>query len=526
MIILKTYSFIFILFKGSTEAKPFYTLDIETIEYKGGQVPLLITLASRTYTEYFLANKDLSLVEAFNDLFDQLFHFLSNNLTDSVNTIFVHNLGGFDGIFIYKYLSQHFNNGNLKTIIDDANRFILISVKINDIEIVFKDSLRIFPCSLNELCKVFNVPGKLHEYKDEYNHFSVYDNPELLNELIQYALQDSKSLFLALLSAQHLYLQNYNVDITTVVSIPSLAFKIFRLKYLSQNIPVLSSFNDSYIRNSYFGGSTDIYECYAKDLYYYDVNSLYPYAMCRPMPLNLIKSYRGGSGIKLDKFFGFLEVEIECPDSVFRPVLPYRLNGRTIFPRGVFKGFYFSEELKAVLPLGYKILKIYSAKEFDSAYLFNDYVNDMYRIKMNSVGAERWISKLLQNSLYGLFGRKQEVIETLTINKNDLHKYIVTNIIKTIIPIDEYRCSILMIKNINFDMVKELNLNFNLGISEYAKTINSNVAIASAITAYARIHMIPFPPKRGGSLILPLNILIQTQSSLLRNYQAILLVKN
>ena len=42
MIILKTYSFIFILFKGSTEAKPFYTLDIETIEYKGGQVPLLI----------------------------------------------------------------------------------------------------------------------------------------------------------------------------------------------------------------------------------------------------------------------------------------------------------------------------------------------------------------------------------------------------------------------------------------------------------------------------------------------------
>ena len=83
-----------------------------------------------------------------------------------------------------------------------------------------------------------------------------------------------------------------------------------------------------------------------------------------------------------------------------------------------------------------------------------------------------------------------------------------------------------MIKNINFDMVKELNLNFNLGISEYAKTINSNVAIASAITAYARIHMIPFPPKRGGSLILPLNILIQTQSSLLRNYQAILLVKN
>ena len=102
------------------------------------------------------------------------------------------------------------------------------------------------------------------------------------------------------------------------------------------SIPILSSFNDQYIRNSYFGGSTDIYECYAKDLYYYDINSLYPYAMCRPMPLNLVKSYRGGNNIVLDKFFGFLEVDVECPDSVFRPVLPYRLNGRTIFPRGIF----------------------------------------------------------------------------------------------------------------------------------------------------------------------------------------------
>ena len=111
---------------------------------------------------------------------------------------------------------------------------------------------------------------------------------------------------------------------------------------------------------------------------------------------------------------------------------------------------------------------------------------------MNSVGAERWISKLLQNSLYGLFGRKQEIIETLTINRSDIHMYIVTNVIKTIIPIDEYRCTILMVKNINFDMVRELNLNFSLGIKEYSKTINSNVAIASAITAYARIHMIPF----------------------------------
>ena len=69
----------------------------------------------------------------------------------------------------------------------------------------------------------------------------------------------------------------------------------------------------------------------------------------------------------------------------------------------------------------------------------------MYKVKMNSVGAERWISKLLQNSLYGLFGRKQEIIESVTINKSDIHKYILTNIIKTVIDIDE---NSILIKNI------------------------------------------------------------------------------
>lgn len=88
--------------------------------------------------------------------------------------------------------------------------------------------------------------------------------------------------------------------------------------------------------------------------------------MLEYMPLDLIKTYIDPylNKFNLDKLFGFLEVDIECPDSVFRPVLPYKFDGRTIFPRGHFTGVYFSEELKAVLPLGYKITKIHVAKSF------------------------------------------------------------------------------------------------------------------------------------------------------------------
>ena len=47
---------------------------------------------------------------------------------------------------------------------------------------------------------------------------------------------------------------------------------------------------------------------------------------------------------------------------------------------------YFSEELKAVIPLGYRILKVHQAIEFSSKDIFSEYINEMYRIKMTSVG--------------------------------------------------------------------------------------------------------------------------------------------
>ena len=337
-------------------------------------------------------------------------------------------------------------------------------------EITFKDSLRIFPVSLNELCKIFNVEGKLGSYINEFNSFSLFNDATLLHKFINYAVQDSRSLHLCLSSAQKAYFAQYGVDITSIVSIPSLALKIFRLKYLDKDIPILSGLHDSYIRRSYQGGATDIYKCYAKKLHYYDMNSLYPAAMCKPMPLNLIRSYGKAelcTDININTFFGFLEVEIECPDSISRPVLPYRYNGRTIFPTGIFTGVYFSEELKAVLPLGYKINKILSAREFSKADLFTSYVHDMYQVKMNSKGVERWISKLLLNSLYGLFGRKQNLLETVTIPKSELRLFLITNIVKNIIPIGLDKYSLLIVRNLDQEVIDDLNLEFHLKFKDY-----------------------------------------------------------
>ena len=67
-------------------------------------------------------------------------------------TIYIHNLGGFDGIFIYKYLASVSND--VDAIIDSSNKFITISGSIftngsihGKVNLEFKDSYRVFPVS-------------------------------------------------------------------------------------------------------------------------------------------------------------------------------------------------------------------------------------------------------------------------------------------------------------------------------------------------------------------------------------------
>ena len=108
----------------------------------------------------------------------------------------------------------------------------------------------------------------------------------MLNEFIEYGKQDTRALINSLKRAQNAYFKKFGVDITTIVSIPSLAFKIFRLNYLDKKIPVIRGLHEIYIKRSYQGGATDIYKCVVKLLHYIDVNSLYPHAM-RPRGRNL-----------------------------------------------------------------------------------------------------------------------------------------------------------------------------------------------------------------------------------------------
>ena len=107
------------------------------------------------------------------------------------------------------------------------------------------------------------------------------------------------------------------------------------MEFCKDFIVVLTQYQDKIIRPSYFGGATDYYKQFGTNLHYYDVNSLYPFAMKNLMPYKLL------SVNKIDEsltswlnIFGFIDVEIYCSEDVKIPLIPAKYNNKTIFPTG------------------------------------------------------------------------------------------------------------------------------------------------------------------------------------------------
>lgn len=75
------------------------------------------------------------------------------------------------------------------------------------------------------------------------------------------------------------------------------------------------------------------------------------------------------------------------------------------------------------------------------------------------------------NQLYGYFGRKQDLIETLNVLNEDLGFYASCRVIKSIIAINDEISAILLHCNINQDLINELNSKFELKLNSIFKML-------------------------------------------------------
>jgi hypothetical protein len=133
-------------------------------------------------------------------------------------TVFLHNLGNFDGYYILLGLlnTKGVRKEDIQTNIDPDKKYVQITFKGLNLELTFKDSLRMFDVSLDNLCKHMNVEGKTGKYIEAFNNPSLFKNPDLLHTFIEYGVQDSKALFQVLEILQLNYLNKYQVDICDI----------------------------------------------------------------------------------------------------------------------------------------------------------------------------------------------------------------------------------------------------------------------------------------------------------------------
>jgi hypothetical protein len=88
------------------------------------------------------------------------------------------------------------------------------------------------------------------------------------------------------------------------------------------------------IKQAYYGGVTEVYKPYGKNLYYYDVNSLYPFAALNPMPgIDCTYIENVGNNISLNDLFGFFYCDVET-DNNYLGLLPVHSKEGLIMPNG------------------------------------------------------------------------------------------------------------------------------------------------------------------------------------------------
>lgn len=229
---------------------------------------------------------------------------------------------------------------------------------------------------------------------------------------MRYLQQDILLLGGVLLRAQDIYCSKFNIDTEDTMTLSALAMKIFRHNYYDDKcfpIHLPNRNEDTFIRRAYYGGHADVYKPYGEHLYYYDVNSLYPFVMKEfHMPGGVPVWRNNLENVELDSLFGFIEAYVDCPSHIYRPFLPYKDKNALVFPTGKFVGVYYSEELKYARELGYKITPLRGYMFEKKSSPFKSFISNLYesRQEARKAGddAMAYVYKILMNTLYGRFG--------------------------------------------------------------------------------------------------------------------------
>jgi DNA polymerase type B, organellar and viral len=508
----------------------FVTMDIETTQRDHQLVPYLINAYNGTDHITSYVDSNMNQKALFHNFIISLLTFFTKESTKLI--VYAHNLSGFDGIFLMQHLLSF---GKVKPLIFEG-QIKSIELRLNIVgylgkTIVFKDSYQLLPYSLRTLCKAFNViipkgwfPFKLSDifYKGvlpalQYWNITIEEFEVLAkkytgltwnfkDEAIKYCKLDCQCLHEILVKFNEIMYKKFNISIHSSLTAPSLSMRLFKTNFMPENtIFSLHGKVEQDIRQSYTGGAVDVYIPHNKigsffsktwrTLFYYDVNSLYPTVMSRgDMPIGAPIVFEGDIRAIEPEAYGFFYCKITSPDNLEHPLLQRRIETsegtRTIAGLGTWHGWICSIEMDNAIKFNYQF-EIIKGYQFEKGNIFKEFIDTMYQLRLEyPVGHPmNLIAKLMMNSLYGKFGMKDQfsVVEIFKIkDKNDKKAFrklvdLWGNSIQDWIVLEDH---LVVIR----DKVLDLKTDPEDAAYSFGGT-EINIAIASAITAYARSFM-------------------------------------
>ena len=199
-------------------------------------------------------------------------------------------------------------------------------------------------------------------------------------------------------------------------------------------------------REAFYGGRTNATKLYhevegEEEIKYYDICSLYPYInKYFEYPLKHPEVFTSNfSSNPTEEYFGLIKCVVTPPRGLFHPVLPYRSQGRLMFPlcrtcceeglsdawcccheeeERALEGTWCTPELKKAEELGYRITKIYEVWHYpERGIVFAEYVNTFLKLKVEASG---WPSECTSEEAKEEYLRQFEEREDVRLDANNI----------------------------------------------------------------------------------------------------------
>lgn len=336
--------------------------------------------------------------------------FLDEVLLQDSNSLWTaHNLGGYESLYFFEDETAEFlieRGWNVEAIGPKGRPCLLILTR-EDREIKVWDSYSLIRMPLKDATAMFNERYTKIEREEDWSvafDLSKESDREYLRHDVL-SLQEVCSTFRAYFKAA------FNVE--PGYSLPSSGVRAFR-RTMPHNVEYrnITNWGEEKIRNAYRGGRVIVRDSFVhKCVEKYDFNSMYP-AVMRDCGVPVGNDY--WSPREIVNRPGYVNLIVDIPRSTppWRCVLS---DSAKRFPTGVFETWCATDEWEQAKEWGAELLEFKQGIYFDRIeHVFTSFVDLCERLrteaKRDGKKALEKMVKLCQNSLYGKFGQRRDVL--------------------------------------------------------------------------------------------------------------------